>query len=137
MSAIVCKVFPRPISSARMQPLAPDPVIPITQRYMNWSQLTTGIVRTLTPSFWCSRILLASIGSRTTSLIIVPLRLVAAHGLPTHFCSASLIGGRSMTTAPGAFGSCNAPPHASMSFPDVALPTWSFFFGEVFLTGGA
>lgn len=33
--AMVCRVLPRPISSARMQPNPPESVIPITQEYMN------------------------------------------------------------------------------------------------------
>jgi hypothetical protein len=57
MRAMVCKVLPRPISSAKMQPVAFAPDRPITHEYMNCRQRILEVclfasVRTLTPAFW-------------------------------------------------------------------------------------
>ena len=54
-SVIVCSVLPSPMSSAMMQPKLSGTLSPVAHSYMNF-----------TPSRWCGRRTLHSIGSTTT-----------------------------------------------------------------------
>lgn len=131
ISAIVCSVLPRPISSARMHPVPLAPVMPMMQRYMNcvsleWRRQRTHcdtlplVITQLVPNSWVHNNIVDG---------DAPVKSVWISFAPwTHIRFASDSDGRGSTRAPGALGSCSAPPHASRSLLFLS-PIKIFFAG--------